>query len=71
MIICITSDEDGGIGHWGYQLGSRGNLHSVSSGSSAHRCLVVMSLDENERRGTTNDECRQILKTAAVRGAKK
>ena len=42
-----------GSGHWGYQLGSRGNLHRGSSGSSGHQCLVVVSLNENERRGST------------------
>ena len=60
-----------GSGHWGYRPGSRGNLHSGSSGSGGHQCPAVVSLSKNEGRGSTNNECRQILKSVVIRGAKK
>ena len=56
-------------GKWSlfYQLGSHGNLDNSRSGSGGHQRLAVVSLSKNERR-STNDECRQILKSVALSG---
>lgn len=51
-----------------YQLGGHGNLDNSRSGNGGHQRLAVVSLNKNERSRRTNDECRQILKSVALRG---